>query len=282
MSFFLATFPLSIVFFTIYLGVVGFCLFTNLMFTILIIILMLTGCIDISPLFRIADKVFGHLFKDTIARISKNIRESFPVYGNLSYDKQAIYILHPHGTFSLSHTFHIAAKLTDWPRKDIKAVLHSLMLITDLVPKVFNQKFVSSTYSSIREALKEGDSISMCMGGPREALYSKEGGMVAVVNSRKGIFKIALEQGIPIVPVLSYGETENTKGFFNMIYRWCKIYSGVLETKIETHIGKEIEVEKIEEPTEMDIMMLRKKYLEAIQELYKETSPAHYDELEIM
>jgi hypothetical protein len=281
MSFFLSTYPLSITF----VLSLGICLFvyllTNLMLTTTFILLWACGCIDISPFFKCIDLSLEYLFKDSVDLFKKNIKESFPVHGTTDTKKQLIYIFHPHGTFSLSHAFNVISDMTDWPRHDMQAVTHSWLMITPLLPRVFSDKFVSSDYEAINIALKNGKSISVCLGGSREGAYGVEdNSIIAVVKSRRGMFKLAIQHGIPIVPVLSYGEIKNMNldKILQSFKRWGKIYKGILDTKIETHIGKEIDAGKAREPTEADIFTLKKKYIEGLKELYKETRPSNYKE----
>jgi hypothetical protein len=256
------------------------------MLTTVIIFLWATGCIDISPLIRFADSTLIYLFKDSIELLKTNIRKSFPVHGTTDTNKQLIYMFHPHGTFSLSHAFNVISDLTDWPRHDMQAVTHNWLMINELLKRIFSDKFVSSDYSSIDAALKKGKSISVCLGGSREGSYGvEEDRITALVKPRRGMFKLAIENGIPIVPVLSYGEIKNMNldKLCQSWKRWSKIYKDNLDVKIETYIGKEIHVGEARVATELDIFLLKKKYIEGLRELYKETHPPDYrDEIEII
>ena len=112
---------------------------------------------------------------------------------------------------------------------------------------------------------------------------------------------MALETGVPIIPVLTYGEngihqkmdsriSDVIEYFFNIHVpiptveswkAWFKIYREPLEKKIETHIGQSIEVGEARlSVTEAEIVELRNKYIKALKQLYKDTRPADYkDEL---
>jgi len=173
-----------------------------------------------------------------------------------------------------------------------------------LVKDFNNNRVVSSNYNSMKEVLLDGKSLSVALGGLAETKYIESKKITVVVSSRKGIFKMALETGVPIIPVLTYGEnsihqkmnsrlTDIVEYFLKIhiplpslasLKAWFKIYREPLENKIETHIGKGIEVGlAVESPTETQIANLRKRYIEGLKALYKETKPAGYkDELEIL
>jgi hypothetical protein len=285
MDFFLTTYPLSVTFFLLLLMSSFIYLLTNLVWTSIILFLLTTGCIDLSPLFKYSDSVVSYIFRDSIALLKKNIRESFPVNGKTDPTKQLIYMFHPHGSFSISHGFHIVSEMTNWPRRDIVAVIHHWLLVTPLFLKLFTNKIVGSQYDDIKSVLKEGKSLSICVGGSAEGRYDSPDSMSVMIKKRRGMFKLAIEHGVPIVPVLSYGENMNLdlSRFFTTCERWGKIYKGVLDTKIETHIGEEIDVGEAREPTELDILTVKQKYIDALRELYNKTHPSYYkDEIEII
>ena len=140
------------------------------------------------------------------------------------------------------------------------------------------------------------------IGGVRDMLDSRP--HVITVPKRNGIYRIALETGTPLVPVLTYGENERfPRGdhwIFDTINDW--LYSNFrvgipfpswvaiqnwseLSYKsikpIHSYTGAPIEVQKVENPTDADIEALRKQYVEGVQKLFKETAPPEYS-LEIL
>ena len=281
MSFFLSMYPLTTTYLLLILLYIFIYLLSNFMITTLFLFLWFTGCIDLSRLFKFGDIILTFLFRNSIEMFKKNIRLSFPVNGETDTKKQLIYMFHPHGTFSVSHVFNVVSNMTDWPRRDMKAVTHNWLMQTRMLPNLFTDKFVSSDYDSIKEALADGTSISICLGGSREGGYgNNDDEIVVIVGQRRGMFKLAIEAGVPIVPVLTYGEIKNINldNLLQTWKRWGKIYKGILDTKIETFIGKEVDVGPARVPTEKEILDLKKKYIEALKVLYKDTKPDHYRE----
>ncbi|PYH87698.1 DAGAT-domain-containing protein, partial [Aspergillus ellipticus CBS 707.79] len=53
-----------------------------------------------------------------------------------------------------------------------------------------------------------GNSITICVGGNREALIAKPHTMDLVLNIRRGFIRVAVQTGADLVPVLAFGENE--------------------------------------------------------------------------
>lgn len=267
----------------------------GLVSTTIFIVLVYLGMIRISPLFDILKKVVKILIPSTIQRVSENIRQSFKVrfssnLSDVSGVSHCIYAWHPHGIFSMSHFFHTATSLTDWPlERKVKTVALSALGWLPFGKDLFEYlDSIPSEYHSMKHALESGDSISVCVGGMREML-----GDDFIVKRRRGIFKMALETGTPIVPVISFGEQK----LFSIIQvpkaiqdflepydiciciptlqsvrKWLGFLESPLKDSIVSVIGSPIPVSKIAEPTEEDISKLREQYIAALKDLYeKET-----------
>lgn len=68
--------------------------------------------------------------------------------------------------------------------------------------------FCCSEKSALVSLLRQGKDISLSPGGVREISLWERGDMIVYIQSRKGLFEIALDEDVRIVPVLSYGEAE--------------------------------------------------------------------------
>lgn len=69
----------------------------------------------------------------------------------------------------------------------------------------------SASAESIRHILSRpggGNVAVLSVGGAAEAYYCKPGEYKLVLKKRKGFVKIALQTGSPLVPVISFGETD--------------------------------------------------------------------------
>lgn len=134
------------------------------------------------------------------------------------------------------------------------------------------------------------------MGGAQEALYARPGNYRLVLNKRKGFVKIAIQTGIPLGPVFSFGETEifdqfsNEPGTFLRAYqdfvkKWTGIapampYARGLSAKsyglipyrrpITTVIGAPIEVKQNSNPSREEIDELHGNFVVANIKLYED------------
>ena len=157
----------------------------------------------------------------------------------------------------------------------------------------------------MKNTLDEGKSLGVSLGGTAEIAHLYKNKIVAVVKSRKGIFRMAIESGVQIVPVIIYGENDIFQQMYSYgilerfaklfgiknlpcpslqsIIKWVSIYYTPLEEKVLTYIGDPIEVGEARVATEKEIDDLRKKYICGLHALYNKTKPANYKEgLEIM
>ena len=293
-----ATYPLSAILALLFFIIVSIFSMTNIMLGAIFLFLAYMDCISLMPIIKILDDCISVLFKDTIAKIKNNIRESFPVHGNTDFKSQAIYLFHPHGLFSLALAFHVGTTITDWPNRNSRATALSLMTDMPLIKDFTNKRIISSNYYKMKEVLQNGTSLGVALGGLAEAKYIEPKKLTVVASTRKGVFKMAIETGTPIIPVLTYGEnavyrkmdtwiSDIIEYFFKISIpiptvaswkAWFKIYKEPLENKIDTHIGEAIEVGKARTPTESEIVELRNRYIERLKELYVKTRPADYEE----
>ena len=152
----------------------------------------------------------------------------------------------------------------------------------------------------MKSNLEQGYTVSVIPGGVREMMITKEEkNMQLFLKRRKGIFRLALITGRPLVPLITYGESDlfppvqsTFVSIFNdiayslfkvalpitsmtAIQNWIELYYHPL-SPVKTHVGDVIEVEKIESPTEEDISALRDKYTDAVKKLFESSHPEGY------
>jgi 1-acyl-sn-glycerol-3-phosphate acyltransferase len=249
-------------------------------------LMVLFGMIRITPLLNMVNQIMSSFFSTLVPNLDANIRTSFPVKGSAPTDR-SIFMWHPHGLFCTSHFFHIGTQLTDWPGRNIKGVVLNTLTWMPFMAELFEYfQAVPSNYASMKEALNTGSSISVAPGGMREMLYPES----ALISRRKGIFRLALETGTPLVPIVSVNEDSlyTLVTIPQFLQDWLEPYDlcipiptlksvltylGILvaplPTPILSVIGEPISVTRIEKPTDADIAMLRSRYAEALQTLYK-------------
>lgn len=277
-------------------AVLGFMSVTTLLVFVYI------GMIRIIPLFELISKALSKILPSHTNILKNNISESFKVrFTEELPEGKYIYAWHPHGVFCNSHLFHIGTTLTNWPShlRNIKGVTLAALLWLPFTRELMEYfSAVPSDYYSMKNALSEGHSISVAVGGMREML-----GDGYIVKRRRGIFKMALETGTPIVPVLSFGEnklfsivTIHPKiqswleqydiciciPTFHSVYKWLGMLQSPLKDPITSVVGSPIKVEQTLNPTEDDITRLRTRYIEAIEELFMKENPNKSETLSII
>lgn len=273
---------------------------------VIICVFAWAGMLRILPIIQSLNRWIQVFFPHETEVFEQNVKESFLVHDHRSKETSSRKILcfHPHGMFSLAMFFHIATPLTQWPVEDCKATGISWFWYIPFLPEILDLlHFVPSDYGTMKSVIMEKKNLCLVLGGVREMDSVEEGQLTLVLAKRRGIFKMALETGASLVPVLTYGENEMYRPFrsdwLSKIQSWCMNHSfylpiptwesvkewGCLLKKpfrepLVTHVGPEIPVEKIEGRTitEGDIRALRDRYCLELETLYAKTKPKEYKE----
>ena len=305
------TFPFSFIFslFVFVLGAgISAVLFGLLAFAIFIACAYL-GVIRITPLFNLMTSVMKFFWPEKVDRIAESIRKSFVLEypdGKPAKESQ-IFLFHPHGAFTVAYFLNIGTKFMDWQSRPIKGAALHLLLNLPFAQEFFDTlHFVPSSYDAMSTVLKDGESLGVCLGGAREVLYTEAGRMRLSIARKRGVFRMAIEQGCGLVPVLTYGENElyelntspwltwlNSKcvqyGFSLPIPTWesCERWFGILENPlavpVRTVVGAAVRSAAKAGPSDADISELRERYFVALRDLYARTRPSTYAEtLEIV
>ena len=256
----------------------------------LVLFLIYTGILRISPILDLFTHIIYRLFPEQITDVQDNIKESFKVrFTEVIPEGKYIYTWHPHGVISMSHFFHILTRFTDWPLtlRPVKCTTLAALLWIPFGKELLDYiSAIPSEYHAMKGTLLGGDSISVAPGGMREML-----GHDYIIKRRRGIFKLALETGTSIVPIISFGEDK----LFTMIEisphiqawlepydlciciptlysirKWLGILHNPLKDPITSVVGKPIPVEKVGIPSEAEISELRERYILALKDLFKE------------
>ena len=280
---------------TAMIGLFGLLLSVNLVLGLLVFVLY-----SLCPKDLLFDTIFQKLRNP---HIEENLRESFQLHVKTPLPQTCLCIWQPHGLINISSMFYNSGLLTTpGYTANHLATLPMWCYIPIIGDFSRHLRIIPSDAGSIRKALNARESVSIMIGGVRDMLDSRSN--CIDIPNRTGVYRIALETGTPLVPVLTYGENEQfppgQHWLFKQINDW--LYStfkvGIpfpswtaiqnwseLSFKsikpIHSYTGAPIEVTKIENPTDADIDALRKKYIEGVQALFKETAPPEYS-LEIL
>jgi len=305
MNVFSITYPLSLIIllFGFILGLgLSIVLFSSLSLAVIFGLLCL-GSIRIMPIIELCNTFLMKLFPDKLNQLALNVRKSFPVFysNKFIHGKQYIYSFHPHGLFTISHYLHIGTPFTDWKDKNIKGTaLHILWWLPFGKELTETYKFVQSNYNTMKQVLENDKSLSVTLGGVKEMPLSRDNKITLNIAKRRGIFKMALETGTTLVPIIVYGENDIYKisksrilSFINNFFlnyniyfpiptldsclKWLTLFDKPLDEPVKTYVGEPIPVTKKDNPTDSDINELREIYFTGLRKLYANTRPASYD-----
>lgn len=141
--------------------------------------------------------------------------------------------------------------------------------------------------------------VSVCLvpGGVRESFEVSEKKMRLVLKSRKGIFRIAIEKNVPIVPVIVFGENELFLPVqsawhdaiqrqiqmltsiqlplprWQCITRWFTLLRKPFDQPVRTVMGAPVYPEVGD-----TVDTLRSRYISALDSLYKDNREEGWDE----
>lgn len=269
--------------FLIGIGITAVC-FGFLSFGIILFCVSI-GMIRIMPLVNLCKRLVNGFFPDMLALFKENVRESFKIKALPLSDQPYIFMWHPHGVFASSLYFHITG-LTEWPREvKMKGTAFNGLLWLPFMGEFFEELgAIPTEYHTMKKTL-ETSSLSVAPGGMREMLYPGS----AIISKRRGIFKMALETGTSLVPIISVGEDKVCQiveipawiqdwlepydaciciPTLKSVVKLVSIFVRPLKDSVISVMGEPILVEK-KEPSEKDIADLRSRYIQALKELYK-------------
>lgn len=207
-------------------------------------------------------------------------------------DPRAAYVMafHPHGIMAISVMW---LQFNDAWRKRFPnvyahiltaSVLHQIPLARDVLQffggrEVTRQAFVST--------LQEKESVLVVPGGQAEMLEQQSARKeVRVYTHHKGFIRVAIEQGAPLVPVLSFKEGElmdNVRA--PALQRWFIKKLGLpfpyfpygrgllpvpRKTDVVVAVGSPLPVKQIASPSAKDVDRVHREYFQRLQELFLE------------
>jgi 2-acylglycerol O-acyltransferase 2 len=219
----------------------------------------------------------------------------------LNVKRNYLFCCFPHGVIPMGPFSALATPCNKfhklYPEFIVKtAVLRQLFFLPFLRELALGMGMISCSANSLNYELSRpegGHIVSLMPGGAMEAYYSQPGKYRFVIKNRKGFVKLALKNGSPLVPLISFGETDlfdqidnrtlhkiqefirkylgfapvifNGRGFFQYSF-------GMIPRRkpITTVVGTPIEVTKLENPTEEQIQELHDKFVQSLVALFEE------------
>lgn len=232
---------------------------------------------------------------------------------DLDPKKSYLFICIPHGILSMGVMGSFSTEAMDcsklFPGLDIRIITLDQHFKIPLFREyafslgccAANAKSLEYLLSTPAKSPHTGRATILIVGGTFEAMESLPGTYRTIVKKRKGFVKLALKHGTPLVPVLSFGETDlynqvyNPKGstlrriqdyIRNVIGLPPAIFSGrgffqysfgliPHRLPVTVVVGSPLELPKIEKPTAEQIDEYHKKFMEHLIELF-ETQKYNY------
>jgi len=231
-------------------------------------------------------------------KLWKLVRDYFPIRlhksANLDSNKQYLFGYHPHGIVCISANITLSSEALS-----ISKVFPGINIRLATIPINFWLPFWREYILSIcycncdKKAVtdifnKTNHSIAIVIGGANESLYSFPGTYKIILRRRKGFVKIALKNGISLVPVMSFGEVDlfdqiehkiitdnNTLIKKYLGFRLPTFYGRFkcwipYSRPINVVTGIPIDCPKIEKPTEEDIQKYLNLYIAELQRIWDE------------
>lgn len=211
---------------------------------------------------------------------------------------QRIFGSHPHGVGSLHHMGVMMCPPVCAPGKSFERVSPGksrrelaatiLFRIPGLRELALALGCCDAGRAVVDNVLAKGLSIGLMVGGEQEQLLSQRGEHTVYVTKRKGIMKMALRHGVPLVPCYAFGETDlYHQSRIGLPFRqWMASTLGIaitlaygrflllpflpIPTKVVQVIGTPISVDKVAEPSAQDIERLHAKYMAGLKAVFDE------------
>ncbi|KAL9180288.1 hypothetical protein ACHAXT_008258 [Thalassiosira profunda] len=238
-----------------------------------------------SPLaIRVIRPLLSYFDYEEIHTDEKNVRSS------MAKGKRYLFAAQPHGVLTFVGMCAAATNPSDVENVPTAAasVVLKMPLLKNLMG-IFN--LVDASAGSLKRQLKKR-SVLIYIGGIAELFKSCPTEERLYLQKRKGFIKLALREGVDVVPVYLFGNTSvlsvlkhgplaalSRKLQASLTLFWGKWYLPIpRDEKLLYVVGRPIGVPHIAEPTQEDIDKWHKVYCEEVRRLfetYKEKVPAY-------
>jgi len=215
----------------------------------------------------------------------------------LQKTKQCIFGAFPHGVVSLHHGLMVTDAdgfVSDFPnlscekRRDLGASV--VFKIPGYRELLLWLGCVDASRKNAMAILRKGCSLYILPGGELEQMLTREGEHHVYLKTRKGFCKLALEYGVALVPVYSFGETDmyTTYSFLFKLRWWiCKNLRmaiplcrgrglSIIPRRVPVHcvVGAPLQVERSERPTPANIDALHQRFCKELERVFNKHKAA--------
>jgi diacylglycerol O-acyltransferase 2, plant len=201
----------------------------------------------------------------------------------------AIFAIEPHDILPLTYVaFHPSVRAI--PGHTVWGGITSMCFLVPFLKHMYSWVCAASVdKQTILSLIREGISPLICPGGVQEVmLMDRDDEVVLYLKNRLGFVKLALQQGIPIVPVFSFGlrgtfdswlprhpwvrSLGRKIGFMPLVFFgiWGMPFAPAKPTDYTVVVGKPILCPKMPEPSVEDIRKYHGMYVAALTQMFEE------------
>ena len=223
-------------------------------------------------------------------------------------DKQYLFTYAPHG-FQVLGVFCTMCtngnNFTNFYKRPVHPITIDFLFTLPIVRHFYSLLgYLSCSKQTMVYNIKNGESLVLVLGGAQEVVYFDKYNINIIVRKRIGFFKMALEYGVDIVPVFTFGEHDIHKmvEFTNPWFKWIQTsikdkfglslqpFHGVFgllpyREPLNTIVGKPIKVKLTKTPTIAQIQELQVVYITELKRMFDKYQPrygAHVKSLNIV
>lgn len=220
---------------------------------------------------------------------------------DLPADRNYLFGYHPHGILAMGAFANFATEATGFSKTFPGLQTHLVTLVGQFMYPLRRELIMATgAIDSSRESIdyvishpEKGKVAVIVVGGASEVLNARPGQYNILMSRRKGFIRMALERGVDLVPVYSFGENdvwhqvdndwyhrfENFlkkvmgyplpviygRGMFNYTFGFMPFRHPIV-----TVIGRPIRVERITNPTAEEVSELHARYCAALSQTFEE------------
>ncbi|CAK9097144.1 unnamed protein product [Durusdinium trenchii] len=189
----------------------------------------------------------------------------------------------PHGVFPLANLLSIPA-INDFLGCPFVGAAASVVFVTPWLRYMTLYGVVPVDRKSIEKAMAQGHCVGIVPDGVAGIFKTNGHKELLAMKDRKGIARLALRTGMPIMPAYSFGNTTafscwydsfgilesiSRKAQASMFLFWGRFGLPIpRRTQVTMAFGRAIEVSKVENPTEEQIDEVHQKFLQATKQMF--------------
>lgn len=153
---------------------------------------------------------------------------SYVFMEHLQYDDRYLFVHAPHGVFPIGQLLCATFTPTYLPYRRVYGMAANAVLKVPLFKHLLTYLgIVSADKANFQRYLRQ-HSVAVLPGGIAEMYRQYDDREVMVLRSRKGFVRLAVEEGVQIVPVYFFGNSQLLKFGPRFLERWGRKYQAAL------------------------------------------------------